>query len=182
MSSSVTRPDGGFQITVPRVFVNEVRMLLGDGPESNDVVEGTEFSDLTLASHLVAIVQDYNNTPPILSPRLSFAYLATDSFQHQQLRSYIYEAAAGRALQWLAVRKARNFMNLQSGSVAYNENANFQAIASMGAGMLQTWEQRKREFKIALNMQGGWAVAHTDLVNPLMLDNNGVLVIAGGPL
>lgn len=182
MSSSVTRPDGGYQVTVPRVYVNEVRNLLGDDPESNDVVTGTEFSDSMIANHLVAIVQDYNNTPPILSPRLTFALLALDSYQHQQLRAYIFEAAAGRALQWLAVRKARNFMNLQSGSVSYNENANFQAMASMGAGLLQTWEQRKREFKIALNMQGGWAVAHTDLVNPLMLDSNGVLVIAGGPL
>jgi len=172
-------PSGAGQIAVPLSFVQQVRLLVSDEPESNDLVEGREFSDPVLATHLVAILQDYNNTPPPL-PFISFTELASPRSRMGQLRSYMFEAAAGRALKFGAIRGARNFMQYQSGSVNFNSNANWQGMAELGASMLREWDSRKVAVKIAINLEGGYSVAHSDLLNPQFLENNGIILITGG--
>ena len=181
MSNSETIPDGKNQIAVPKLYVNEIRALLGDEPESNDLTPGTEFSDQMIARHLVAIIQDYNTTPPLLA-NLTLEALGSDSSTIRQLRGAVYEAAVGRCLRYSAIRKARNDMAYSAGSVTYNPNANWAAIARLGDQMLTEWDRRKKELKIAINVMGGYSVAHSDLASHVIMNNSGVIFVSGSTL
>ncbi len=180
MANGPTIPDGRNQIRVPKVFVNEIRILLGDEPESNEVVEGTEFSDPMLARHLVATLQDFNTTPPLLQPLLQLVALGSDSYYLGQIRSCVIEAAAGRALKFGALRRAKNQIQFQAGSVSYDENANWQAMLAFSDRLLADWKTRVKELKVAINLSGGYAVANSDLMVATLESKGGFITISGG--
>lgn len=182
MADGTTIPNGKNQIRVPKVFVDEIRLLLNDDPEANDVFDGAEFSDQVLARHLVAILQDFNSTPPILYPTVTLGMLGTDNWQMQQLRGYVFDATCGRALRYSAIRMAKNEMPYQAGSVSFNQNANWRAVQAFSQELLSEWERRKRELKIAVNMNGGYAVANSDIMVATLEAKSGIITISGGTL
>jgi len=180
MANGTTIPDGKNQVRVPKVFVDEIRLLLNDDPEANEVFDGTEFSDQVLARHLVAILQDYNTTPPILSQSVTLGMLGSDDAYMQQLRGHVYDATCGRALRYSAIRMARNEMPFQAGSVSFNQTANWRATQAFAQELLGEWERRKRELKIAINMSGGYAVANSDLMIATLESKSGIITVSGG--
>lgn len=180
--STTPAPDGKDFIDVPKVFVDEVRELLSDDEESNELFEGTEFSDRRLAKHIVAIINDWNITPPLLDGVVTPFTLLNNDTTTRQLRTWIIEAAVGRALRFGAIRAARNQMAYQAGSVSFDPNANWQNYISLGNAMLEEWAQRKTQLKISLNVSGGYSVAHSDLLVREIYEQGGIISVVGGSI
>lgn len=174
--------DGRNVIEVPVIFVNEVRELLSDDEESNELFEGTEFSDQRLAKHLVAVVQDWNLTPPVLDVDLTVAFLLANDGDLRQIRMWVIEATVARALRFGAIRGARNQMAYQAGSVTFDPNQNWQNYISLANQMWEEWERRKRDKKVSLNIEGGYHVAHTDLLVREVFEHGGIISVVGGSI
>lgn len=174
--------DGKQMIDVPKVFVDEVRELLADDEESNELFEGQEWSDQRLAKHMVAITNDWNVTPPLLDTLITPMTLLNDDDTTRQLRVWVIEATVARTLKFGSIRGARNQMAYQAGSVSFDPNQNWANLAQIGGQMLEQWEQRKRDLKISLNVSGGYSVAHTDLLVREVYEHGGIISVVGGPI
>ena len=174
--------DGKNSIDVPKVFVDEMRELLADDEESNELFEGQEWSDQRLAKHFVAIVQDWNITTPVLDFTLTPIGLLTDDATVQQIRVWMIEAAVGRTLRFGAVRGARNQMSYQAGSMSFDPNQNWANLMQLGTQMLEEWRERKTSKKIELNLSGAFQVAHSDLLVRLVHEYGGIISVVGGQI
>lgn len=172
--------DGKNSIDVPKVFVDEVRELLGDTVESNELVDGRIFSDQRLAKHLVAIVQDWNITPPVLgSYTLTPMALLSDAATINKIRPWILEATVGRALKFDAIRMVRNRLQYQAGSVSADPNQNAAELRQMGIELLAEWAQRTQALKVQLNIDQAWSVAHSDLLVREIYEHGGIISVVG---
>lgn len=169
--------DGNVSVDVPKVMVDNVRELLSDDTMSNELIEGREFSDLAIAKHLVAIVYDFNSATPIISETVSFPSLLGG---HSRLRPWVEEAAAGRALKYGAIRRMRNNMPYSAGNVSFEPNAVGASLLALANDMLNTWESRRNNYKVQLNLMGAFQVANSDLLVREIYEHGGIVSVVGG--
>jgi len=169
--------DGSAVIQVPKVLVDDVREIISDDDASNELIEGREFSDQFLAKCVVYILRDFNATSPA-SLTLTFAQLFG---AHGDLRTWVVEAAAGRALYLGGLRRMRNQAPYQAGSISFDPNATGAALMQTGERMMAMWDKRKKDKKVEINVSNGFHVAHSELAAREILTGS-TIVVAGGPL
>jgi len=168
--------DGRDGVDVPTVLVDDVREMLSDDALSNELIEGREFSDEALAKCLVYIVRDFNVAPPVLSYKLTFPVLFSDQ---ADLRPGVVDAAVGRATWLGGMRRLRNQMPYQAGSISYDPNAVAAALMQTGEKMLARWAQQRDSYKLKLNIDGGFYVANSDLATREIF-NGATITVYGG--
>ena len=130
------------------LLVLKLRRMLRDRPEVNTLQESgeeLETEDLKLA--LVLALDDFNNTPFIT--RFTFA-----SFPYVGL---LLDGAFLQALKMAAVGQARNELNYSAGGVQVRTSDKAPMYMQIFQTLLPLYEQRKRDFKRQLNLQGGYA-------------------------
>lgn len=172
--------DGNTSVEVPKIMVDNVRELLSDNPMDNELLRGEEFSDLVLSKHLVAILHDFNSSPPVLtSVVVSFPGLFN---AYNKLRPWVEEAAAARAMRYGAIRRVRNQAEYSAGNVSFNPHASASAQLAIADQMLNTWESRRNNYKIQMNIEGSYGVANTDLLMPSLWDEMGTISVVGGSI
>lgn len=171
--------DGQNIVEVPKVLVNEVRELLSDDEMSNELVEGREFSDEFLAKNLVAIVKDFNVAPPIITQKVSFPSLFGE---FAELRPWVVEAAMARALRYGAIRRMRNNMPYQAGSISFEPNSVGASLLQVADSFLSSWNSRRDGYKVSLNVQSGYSVSNSDFLVREIYEHGGIISVVGGSI
>jgi hypothetical protein len=129
-----------------RSFVSIVRAFMRDYPELNRLIQGVEHSDRMIAWAILDALNDFNTTPPLTSFPLK-----TFPSKHILLRG-----TAISLLESLGMLMTRNQLTFSDGGI--------QVGISDKSGLLMSWitlftnkyEEKKKQLKIALNIEGGW--------------------------
>lgn len=165
-------------VVVPLEIVGNVRKYLADYIGVNELVEGQEWSDEWIAKNIVAIVADFNFSSPVIDTKMSVIGLYNAAAA--DLKPWVEEATVGRLLKFGAIRLARNAMPYTAGSISFDPNSVWRQYKEMGEMLLMEWQQRRDKKKIALNTDGAWGVANTDLLTRSIYDEGSTMTVVGG--
>lgn len=177
--------DGQQVIHVPAFLVREVRDLLGDNEEENELVEsGRSWSDEKLALFIVDVINDFNVAKPEVPQRLTLDGLLTGTYS--TAKPHIIDAAISRALRYEATRRMRNALPYQAGSINYDPNAVWQNMLAMSDRLWAEWTEWRNGKKVEINVGngfglggGGYAASHSDLLTRTAYDQGNVVTVVG---
>ena len=134
--------------------ISMVRLFMRDFAHLNRVIAGEESSSRMIAWAILDTVDDYNTTPPLISP------VTVESFPSL---SMLRQGATIRLLQSVAILGARNYINFSDGGVSVSFTANIPLIHNMIQMLSSEYEQKKLRHKTAVNISQGWgAGVHSD--------------------
>ena len=141
--------------------IGMLRLYLRDYPHLNRLISGEESSDRFLSWAILDTLDDFNATPPLISPT-SIATFPSPSL--------LREGAAARVLESVSILGTRNYINFSDGGTSVSFTANLPLIQNMASMLRNSYEQKKLRLKTAVNIsQGFGAGVHSDY---LMLSGN----------
>jgi hypothetical protein len=127
-------------------FIGIVRAFMRDYPALNRLISGEEHSDRLIAWAVIDALDDFNSTPPMTGYGLT----------NFPSKSLLMRATVVSLLESVGLLMTRNHLNFSDGGI--------QVGVSDKTPMVQSWiqlfsgkyEQKKKDLKIALNIEGGW--------------------------
>ncbi len=127
-------------------FVGAVRTFMRDYPELNRLIQGQEHSDRLIAWAVVDALDDFNTTPPMTAYGL----------QAFPSRSILLRGTVINLLESLGLLMTRNHLTFSDGGIQVGVSDKTPLIQSWLQMFTNKYEQKKKELKIALNIEGGW--------------------------
>lgn len=170
MSTTVSQAD--FSYNVPTKMVQQVRLFIQDYVQTNELFDGQEVTDETLARYIVDTLDDWNSTPPMLSYMLDFSMLMTTP-KFQGPRRWIADMAAGRVLRMLIIKRAKQDIPFTAGNVNVQPNAVWRNLEAIYQTIKAEYDSNKMQFKTAENMSGAYTVSHTEMWDGMVNDIDG---------
>jgi len=127
-------------------FIGAVRLFMRDYPQLNRLIAGEEHSDRMIAWAIVDALDDFNSTPPMTS----FGLTAFPS------RSILMRGTVINLLQSVGLLMTRNHLNFSDGGLQVGVSDKTPLIQSWIQMFSNMYEEKKKQLKIALNIEGGW--------------------------
>ena len=156
----------GRTVLVPGSLVRQLRSMLADYPQTNEVFQGEESSDEKLARYIVLAADDWNSLPPILRTTLApIDVVAVESYY--MVRPLLLDGAMIRVLGSIIAKLARNDVPFQAGNVTMQRNAMWRNLTEIRREMKSDYQQHATSAKVAINVSsfygdGGYRAALTE--------------------
>jgi hypothetical protein len=115
-----------------------------DYPELNRLTDGEENSDRMIVWAIIDTLEDFNSSPPPIS--LPFDQIP---------RSLLRYGVTTTLLESVMLLSARNHLAYSDGGINVNLDRT-PLLMQMREMMRSTYEMKKKEFKIAKNIEGGY--------------------------
>jgi hypothetical protein len=128
-------------------YVGRLRKFLRDIDELNKLLEGKESSDSQLRMALEDALDDWNNTPPRLTPV---------TLENHPSPRLLIRGAAIEVLISAGIFYSRNRLNYSDGGITvavYDRAQDYQAWANH---FVNDYERKKIETKKAINVEAAW--------------------------
>ena len=139
-----------------RKAIQLVRVYLRDLPGLNRLVDGVESTERFVAFGIQDALSDWNSEPPIIG----YVGLTSHPAPHLLIRR-----AAATVLEGVMHLQVRNHLTYNDGSGATvrtsDKGSQLQGIINW---MVATYDAKKKNIKIALNLEQGWGGIHSELV------------------
>ena len=127
-------------------FVGIVRAYMRDYPELNRLIKGEEHSDRLVAWAVIDAIDDYNTTPP-----MTRYGLMNFPSRHLLLRGTVISL-----LESVGLLMTRNHLTFSDGGIQVGVSDKTPLIQSWIQMFTNKYEQKKKELKIAINIENGW--------------------------
>lgn len=127
-------------------FVGIVRAFMRDQPELNRLIKGEEHSDRLIAWAIIDAIDDFNTTPPMTS----YGLINFPS-KHILLRGVVVSL-----LESVGLLMTRNHLNVSDGGIQVGISDKTPLIQSWIQLFSNKYERKKKELKIAINIENGW--------------------------
>jgi hypothetical protein len=124
-----------------------LRLFMRDFPELNRLIEGYESNDRLLAWAILDCLDDFSNTPP-WTGRYS-----PDNFPYPSL---LIRGAAINILESVGLLQTRNQLTFSDGGIQVGVSNKTPLIMNWINLFRQSYERKKKEWKIAENIRQGW--------------------------
>lgn len=134
-----------YEIEVPNKLINHVRIYIGDLPEFNRLVEGTELSDEKIKLSIQLWIQSFNNTPPILSSK----YTALN-FKNYLI---LLHGVIIELLKMAGIVQTRNGLSFVDSGAQFQVNDKGQEYMGWIQNLMQTHVQDVKDLKLGLNAE-----------------------------
>ena len=128
-------------------LVQTVRGFMRDHPSLNRLIDGEETGDRLIAWALADTLDDINNTPPLIG---TFA-LETFPYPHLLIRGTVISV-----LESVGLLQTRNQLSYSDGGIQFSVSEKTPLIQAWVNLFQQRYEQKKREWKIARNIDGAF--------------------------
>jgi hypothetical protein len=128
-------------------FVGVIRAFLRDYPALNRLIEGNEHSDRLIAWAVIDAIDDFNTTPPLITG------FGLTNFPSKHL---LRHGAVITLLESLGLLMTRNHLTFSDGGIQVGVSDKTPLIQSWIQLFASKYEQKKKDLKIALNIEGGW--------------------------
>lgn len=171
----VNQGEGG--IVVPKQLVRQVRRLIQDYPEVNEIFEGEETSDMQLARFLVDMIDDWNYTPPLAPSAMINAVSLVKSPSLSGARKWVVDAAAARAMKSTIMKLARNDMPYTAGNVTIQPNSVWRNLQPIVQDIEIQYREFRDRYKISKNSEAAYGVTHSELYIGTYDEREGYLVV-----
>lgn len=141
------------KLVVEDEFVEDIRTYLGDLPEFNELVEGTEISDekIRLATRLY--VNHFNAVPPKLSKEFRVSDFPS--------ALVLFQGVTIQILTMLGLIQTRNFLNFRDDNVSFQLNDKSQDYQQWINHIMQTHNQAAGEIKVGINATEAFDFIHS---------------------
>ena len=146
-STEKTRPVGMEKFAIE---IEEVRTSLMDFAENNKPLYVEDLTDPDIFRCMVMVVNDFNETPPILA-RYQFTL---ENFPYKFLLNL---GATAFALELVALKELRGEMSFDDGGVANSQHYKQGHFNQYAVLRKQEYTQLKRNIKVSLNKNQCWA-------------------------
>jgi hypothetical protein len=127
-------------------FVGTVRAFMRDYAELNRLIQGEEHSDRLIAWAVIDAIDDFNTTPPFTG----YGLVSFPS-KHLLLRGTVISL-----LESVGLLMTRNHLNFSDGGIQVGVSDKTPLIQAWLQLYKNSYEQKKKDIKIALNIEGGW--------------------------
>ncbi len=129
-----------------RSFISVVRAFMRDYPELNRLIQGEEHSNRMIAWAIVDALNDFNTTPPITQFGLH-----NFPSKHILLRGTVISL-----LESLGMLMTRNQLTFSDGGIQVGISDKSNLLMNWINMFTNKYEEKKKQLKIALNIEGGW--------------------------
>ena len=130
-----------------RRAVAMVRLYMRDYGHLNRLIEGEESDDRMIAWAILDTIEDFNVSPP---------HVGTFGIDNFPSTSLVREGAVARLLQSVSILATRNYINFSDGGTSVSFTANIPLIQRMSEMLMNSYEQKKMQLKVAMNIESGW--------------------------
>jgi hypothetical protein len=146
----VTSNEGklSYEIDVPERLVDHVRMYIGDMPELNRLIEGTELSNERITLSIQLWIQSFNNTPP----RTIETYKVANFPDHLTL----FHGVVIELLKMSGIVQTRNHLNFNDSGATFSVTDKGQEYMGWIQNFMQTHVQQVKSLKIGINAEEGF--------------------------
>lgn len=127
-------------------FIGTVRLFMRDYPALNRLIAGEEHSDRMIAWAVVDALDDFNATPPMTNFGLT-------NFPSS---SILLRGTVINLLQSVGLLMTRNHLTFSDGGLQVGVSDKTPLIQSWIQMFSNTYEEKKKQLKIAMNIEGGW--------------------------
>lgn len=127
-------------------FIGTVRLFMRDYPALNRLIAGEEHSDRMIAWAIVDALDDFNATPPMTNFGLT-------NFPSS---SILLRGTVINLLQSVGLLMTRNHLTFSDGGLQVGVSDKTPLIQSWIQMFSNTYEEKKKQLKIAMNIEGGW--------------------------
>lgn len=127
-------------------FVGVVRAFMRDYPELNRLIKGEEHSDRLIAWAVADALDDFNMTPPLTRYGLT-------NFPSKYL---LLRGTVISLLESVGLLMTRNHLTFSDGGIQVGVSDKTPLVQSWIALFTNKYEQKKKDLKIAMNIEGGW--------------------------
>lgn len=127
-------------------FIGNVRQFMRDYANLNRLIAGEEHSDRMIAWAVVDALDDFNATPPLTSYNLT-------NFPSTSL---LLRGTVINLLQSVGLLMTRNHLPFSDGGLQVGFSDKTPLIQSWIQMFSNMYEEKKKQLKIALNIEGGW--------------------------
>lgn len=127
-------------------FIGTVRLFMRDYPALNRLIAGEEHSDRMIAWAIVDALDDFNSTPPMTNFGLT-------TFPSS---SILLRGTVINLLQSVGLLMTRNHLTFSDGGLQVGVSDKTPLIQSWIQMFSNIYEEKKKQLKIAMNIEGGW--------------------------
>lgn len=127
-------------------FVGTVRSFMRDYPQLNRLIQGEEHSDRLIAWAVVDCLDDFNSTPPLTGYGLT----------NFPSKSLLIRGTVISLLESVGLLMTRNHLTFSDGGIQVGVSDKTPLIQSWIQLLTNKYEQKKKDLKIALNIENGW--------------------------
>lgn len=128
-----------------------LREFLGDKPENNKLIPGTELSPDQLKLAIELTIDEVNNTPP-------FMQFTLEDFPSKVI---LLHGGTVQALIMAGLVQSRNYLQFSDGGISEiisDKAPSYQGWIQQLTGIIGNYKQKTDELKIAINMERAWGV------------------------
>jgi hypothetical protein len=150
MTTNFTDPDS--QPSVPTIdialtnWIQTVREFMRDHANLNRLIQGEEHSDRLIAWAIMDAIDDFNSTPPI-----TFYGLTNFPSRYLLLRGTVIGL-----LESIGLLMTRNQLSFSDGGIQVGISDKTPLIQSWIQLFTNKYEEKKKQLKIAINIESGW--------------------------
>jgi len=127
-------------------FIGTVRLFMRDYPALNRLIAGEEHSDRMVAWAVIDCLDDFNSTPPMTNYGL----------HNFPSMSILLRGTVINLLQSVGLLMTRNHLTFSDGGLQVGVSDKTPLIQSWIQMFSNIYEEKKKQLKIALNIEGGW--------------------------
>jgi hypothetical protein len=138
---------------VPKSLIDDLRNFIGDTPERNRLVDGTELSDAQIRLSIQLFLSHFNNAPP----RLDGTYGA-DNFPDYHL---LFMGSIATMLKSAGIYELRNSIDVQDSGLMINLQSKGPLYDQASQVLMDRVAQQVDELKQGLNAEEGYRIAHS---------------------
>jgi len=131
--------------------VMSVRTYMRDVPGLNQLIDGEETSDRSIAFSILLAVSDYNATPPFLAP------VGVSAFPSLPL---LMDRAVITILEGVFLLENRNKATYNAGGISYQKGSRTQEIMQYIQYLSRRYERSVAAFKRSMNISQAMDEAH----------------------
>ena len=142
--------DPVFLIEEYQTHIDEVRSILNDYVNVNDILEEEQVSDEGILKALNRVLREYNNFPPV---KTSFTLA-----NHPYIDT-IYLGAVAHLLRSLAISELRNQVDYSSPTTQIGVHTKWQSYQSLSDRLMQDYEYKRTTEKNIINLESAYGAA-----------------------
>lgn len=128
-------------------FVQTVRLYMRDHAALNRLIQGEENSDRLIAWAVMDAIDDFNTTPPLIGAVGLLNFPST---------SLLLRGTVINLLESLGLLMTRNHLTFSDGGIQVGISDKTSLIQAWLQIFKNSYEQKKVNYKIAANIEGGW--------------------------
>lgn len=138
-----------------RDLVEQIRLFMRDSPDTNRLIAGFEHSNRQIVWAIADTLDDYNTTPP-------FTNLALENIPS---RHVLIRGVVCTLLESVGLLQTRNQISFSDGGLQVGLNDKTPAIMQWLGLLRNTYEEKKKQQKIAMNIESAWGTGqHSEYI------------------